>query len=155
MNDFNYRPPSFEQEPRDGDRQESGASSQTPRNPYIPLPPPVYPQDRYRSSGTGYASSIKRRADGYAIASFVLGLLSTLFTTCFCCLFYLAIVVGITSLIFSFLSKKRQGAFHPLALTGMILAFVGLFFATLIIAVFASGLVGEEDFNAMLLALIL
>ncbi len=153
MNDFHYQPPTSNEQSRPSAPQEHPEGQPTQDASYSPsrqslyiLTPSDMEQGGYRPMGM-YEQPLNSKANGYAIASFVLGLVTLLFTTCCCCMFFLAIVTGVLAIIFSVLSKKQnQNTFHGLALTGMILAIFGLLLAVLLIAMFATGAVNTTDF---------
>ncbi|MBQ7346964.1 MAG: hypothetical protein IJW55_03330 [Clostridia bacterium] len=66
-------------------------------------------------------------AKGYAIASLVLGIAAVVFTCCCFCLYYIAIVLSIISIVMAFLAKRDNGGKMPgKATAGLILAIIGI-----------------------------
>ena len=66
-------------------------------------------------------------AKGYAIASLCLGI-GAVFCTCCCfCLYYIAIVLSIISIVMAFLSRRDNGGrMSGMAVAGLILAIIGI-----------------------------
>ena len=74
-------------------------------------------------------------AKGYAITSLILGIASVFCTCVCCCLYYVAILLSIISIVMAFLAKRDNGGKMPgMAVAGLILAIVGLLIFLVMIA---------------------
>ena len=75
-------------------------------------------------------------AKGYATASLWLGLSSILVCCCCCCFYYIAFILSIISIVMAFLARRDNLSKMPgKAVTGLILACIGLVLFVLILIV--------------------
>lgn len=114
--------------------QQYGQNQQYTQPPYNTQPPqyaqPMSPYD--------YTTPIQKdNSKGFAIASFVLSIVSL-----FCC----GSVCSILGLIFGFISRSRKKENNPLALAGIIISIVALAFWAVYIILIATGVVSTAYF---------
>ena len=86
-----------------------------------------------QNNGYSYQTvmEMKSRNRGFAVASFILGIVSIV---C-CCSYYIALGSAVLAIVFAIVSRARMGYFDGLAITGLILGIIGaVFTATLIFA---------------------
>jgi hypothetical protein len=66
-------------------------------------------------------------AKGYSIAALILGISALFFACICCCLYYLAIVLAVISIVFVFLARKDNGGkFTGMAIAGFVLAIIAI-----------------------------
>lgn len=89
-----------------------------------------------------------RRANGFAVASLILGILAVLTI----CTVYLPWIFGSLSILFALLSKGKETHMHSLAYSGTVVSFIALVISVLFISFVFSALVHDElfqqEFNA-------
>ena len=74
-------------------------------------------------------------AKGYAITSLILGIASIFCTCICCCLYYIAILLSVLSIVMAVLAKRDNGGKMPgMAIAGLILAILGLLMFLVMIA---------------------
>lgn len=90
----------------------------------------------------------KKKKDGFAIASLVLGIVAlVLACPCCCCLYPVAGVCAILAIVFSILSLKKSGK-NGLAIAGLVLGIVALIIIiAIIISVIATPDTGDIDLS--------
>jgi hypothetical protein len=95
-----------------------------------------------------FQNEITKPKNGFAIASLVLGIFGIL---C-CCFWPVGGTCAILALVFTLISRKKNGGFNGLAVAGLVLSIIGLlFFAYMLfdtILMIASGTFMEEFWNA-------
>ena len=96
-------------------------------------------QYSYNGGQEPYQQPAKGNGNGFAIAGFVLSLVSILA----CCLYYVAIPCAVLAIIFSVLGRKS--AYRGLAIAGIVIGIVGLAI-TLMLLAFAASLVNSGDY---------
>ena len=90
-------------------------------------------------------------AKGYAITSLVLGIVGMVFACFCCCLYYLAFVLAVISIVFAFLARKDNNKKMPgMAIAGLILAIIAIlgFLIMLTLEIYVATL-SEADLNAL------
>ncbi len=81
---------------------------------------------------------------GKAIASLCLGIASVI---CCCCCNFVGIIAGIIGIILACLSKKENGKFSGMAMTGLIFSICGTAFGVLSLIIGVVGMFGNGSFS--------
>lgn len=85
--------------------------------------------------GTNPPPQKQGHAKGYAITSLILGIASVFCTCVCCCLYYIAILLSVLSIVMAVLAKRDNGGKMPgMAIAGLILAILGLLMFLVMIA---------------------
>ena len=88
---------------------------------------PQNDQSSFGQYGSEQSPTPKGHAKGQAAASLCLGIAAVFFTCCCFCLYYLAIVLSIISIVMAFLSRRDNGGrMSGMAIAGLILAIIGI-----------------------------
>lgn len=90
--------------------------------------------------------NFQEKPKGFAIASLILGICSTLGS---CCVWFLTIVTSITGLILGIVSLKRNEGGKGMAIAGIILSAVGILFSIFVMIIFIFGIIeGSNSINS-------
>lgn len=152
----NYDNNNFENNPQNPQQPYNQQYGQNPQQPYTPQygqnqngyqqygQNPQYTQPPYNAQQPQYAQPMspydyttpieKDNSKGFAIASFVLSLVSL-----FCC----GSVCSILGLVFGFISRSRKKENNPLATAGIIISIIALAFWAVYLILIATGVVSN------------
>lgn len=82
--------------------------------------------------------NFQEKPKGFAIASMILGIGSTLFS---CCLWFFTLFTSITGLILGIVSLKRDEDGKGMAIAGIILSSVGILFSIFIVFIYIASMI--------------
>ncbi len=91
--------------------------------------------NQYAQGGQPYAyQAVMQGTRGFSVASLVLGIISIV---C-CCAWYVGLILGILAIVFSVVSRKKNGYFDGLAIAGLVLGIFGTVICALLMMVILS-----------------
>lgn len=140
--DYNQQQQYNQNNPYGGTYNQSPYVQNNPNNQYREYnQPPQYNAPYYNQQYPMY--NFQEKPKGFAIASMILGICSTL---CSCCVWFLTLFTSITGLVLGIVSLKRNEDGKGMAIAGIILSSVGILFSILAMIINIFALIEGDSF---------
>lgn len=140
--DFNQQQPYNQSNPYYGKYNQQPYNQNNQYNQYGDYnQPPQYNAPYYNQQYPIY--NFQEKTKGFAIASLILGICSTLGS---CCVWFLTLVTSITGLILGIVSLKRNEGGKGMAVAGIILSAVGILFSIFTMIIFIFGFAESRSY---------